>query len=103
LGKAAMETHKMFEIIPGNETVSHGLKDSDRAVKTMMLIPRVGTCHLPKIHEVAKVSEMVARNHQITLTLMVKQLHLKGNSSDSPWQLGKEEDIHQVLFNHSPG
>jgi hypothetical protein len=62
---------------------------------------QVSTAQNPRT--VAKVSETVARNHQITLILMVTQLHLTGNSSDSPWQLGKEEDIHQILFNHSPG
>ena len=46
---------------------------------------------------VAKVSEIVAKNHQIALILMVEKLRLGGDSSNSSWQFGKEEDIHQFL------
>jgi hypothetical protein len=42
----------MLQIIPGNEIVSCSLKESDRLrTMMMMMIPGVGSCQMPKIHE----------------------------------------------------
>jgi len=95
-----METHKCFKLFlemkPSHvvQKIQTGCEDNDDDPRSGQL----SNAQNPQI--VVKVSETVAKNHQITLILMVEQLCLGGDSS---WQRGKKEDIHQVFFNHSPG
>jgi len=51
LGESSNGNTLMLQIIPGNETVSCGFKRFRQAVRTMMMIPGVGSCQMPKIHK----------------------------------------------------